>query len=94
MGVVLDVLDQNALAFYRSFDFFLPLTDNPMKLFVPVASLDRCRGYHGEPMSDQNLIGEKYEGLATIEARLAEFEQEKLRKPKHNSSTVIQYILT
>ena len=40
MGVVLDVLDHDALAFYQSFDFFLPLTDNPMKLFVPVASLE------------------------------------------------------
>ncbi len=40
LGVVLDVLDQGALAFYRSFDFFLPLTDNPMKLFVPIASLE------------------------------------------------------
>lgn len=40
MGVVLDVLDQDALAFYRSFDFLLSLTDNPMKLFVPIASLE------------------------------------------------------
>ena len=40
MGVVLDVFDQDALAFYQSFDFFLPLTDNPMKLFVPIASLE------------------------------------------------------
>ncbi|WP_373006998.1 GNAT family N-acetyltransferase [Hyphomonas sp.] len=40
MGVVLDVLDQDALAFYQSFEFFLPLTDNPMKLFVPMASLE------------------------------------------------------
>lgn len=40
LGIVLDVLDQEALAFYRSFDFFLPLTDNPMKLFVPLASLE------------------------------------------------------
>lgn len=39
LGVVLDVLDHDALAFYQSFDFFLPLTDNPMKLFVPMASL-------------------------------------------------------
>jgi GNAT superfamily N-acetyltransferase len=39
MGVVLDVLDHDALAFYQSFDFFLPLTDKPMKLFVPMASL-------------------------------------------------------
>lgn len=40
MGVVLDVLDRDALAFYQSFEFFLPLTDNPMKLFVPMASLE------------------------------------------------------
>lgn len=40
LGVALDVLDEDALAFYRSFDFFLPLTDNPMKLFVPMGSLD------------------------------------------------------
>ncbi|MAA87358.1 MAG: GNAT family N-acetyltransferase [Haliea sp.] len=39
LGVVLDVLDHDALAFYQSFDFFLPLTDNPMKLFMPMASL-------------------------------------------------------
>lgn len=40
MGVVLDVLDHDALAFYQSSDFFLRLTDNPMKLFVPMASLE------------------------------------------------------
>lgn len=40
LGVALDVLDREALAFYRSFDFFLSLTDNPMKLFVPMASLE------------------------------------------------------
>ena len=40
MGVVLDVLDQDALAFYQSFEFFLPLTDNPGRLFVPMASLE------------------------------------------------------
>jgi GNAT superfamily N-acetyltransferase len=39
MGDILDVLDHDALAFYQSFNFFLPLTDNPMKLFVPMASL-------------------------------------------------------
>ena len=39
MGAVLDVLDQNALAFYQSFEFFLPLADDPTKLFVPMASL-------------------------------------------------------
>lgn len=40
MGVVLDVLDHEAMAFYQSFDFFLPLTDKPMKLFAPMASLE------------------------------------------------------
>lgn len=40
MGVVPDVLDQDAMRFYQSFEFFLPLTDNPMKLFVPMASLE------------------------------------------------------
>ncbi|MDE0410811.1 MAG: GNAT family N-acetyltransferase [Gammaproteobacteria bacterium] len=40
MGVVLDVLDQDALSFYQSFEFFLPLTNNPMRLFVPMASLE------------------------------------------------------
>ena len=40
MGVLLDVLDQDALAFYQSFKFFLPLTSNPMRLFVPTASLE------------------------------------------------------
>ena len=39
LGVVLDVLDNDALSFYRSFEFFLPLKENPMKLFVPMASL-------------------------------------------------------
>src|SRR5690606_42002511 len=39
LGVVLDVLDQDALDFYRSFDFFLPLTENPTKLFVAMLSL-------------------------------------------------------
>ncbi len=39
-GVVLDVLDQDALCFYQSFNFFLPLTDNPLKLFVPITSLE------------------------------------------------------
>ncbi|MEJ2417024.1 MAG: GNAT family N-acetyltransferase [Exilibacterium sp.] len=40
LGIVLDVLDQDALAFYQSFDFFSSLTDNPMKLFVPMRSLE------------------------------------------------------
>jgi len=36
LGVVLDVLDQEALGFYQSFDVFQNLTDNPMRLFVPM----------------------------------------------------------
>lgn len=39
LGVVLDVLDSDALDFYRSFEFFTPLTDQPMRLFCPLASL-------------------------------------------------------
>ena len=38
-GVALDVLDQDALEFYGHFDFFAPLIDKPMKLFVPMQSL-------------------------------------------------------
>lgn len=38
-GVVLDVLDQDALEFYGHFDFFAPMLDKPMKLFVPMKSL-------------------------------------------------------
>jgi len=40
LGAVLDVLDQDALSFYSCFDFFLPLTSNPMKLVVPMTSLE------------------------------------------------------
>ena len=39
-GVALDVLDQDALKFYSHFDFFAPLIDKPMKLFVPMQSLE------------------------------------------------------
>lgn len=40
MGVVLDVLDQDAGQFYRSFDFFLPLSEQPDRLFCPMRSLE------------------------------------------------------
>lgn len=40
MGVVLDVLDEDARAFYQSFDFFLPLGEQPDRLFCPVRSLE------------------------------------------------------
>jgi hypothetical protein len=39
MGLILDVLDDDALAFYQRFDFFRPLTDDPMRLFVPMNAL-------------------------------------------------------
>ena len=36
MRLILDVLDEDALAFYQTFDLFQPFTDNPMRLFVPM----------------------------------------------------------
>ncbi len=38
-GLVLDVLDEQALQFYQHFDFFEPLCDDPMRLFVSMNSL-------------------------------------------------------
>ena len=39
LGVVLDALDEDALKFYQSFDFFEPLTDDPMRLFIGMQSI-------------------------------------------------------
>ena len=36
VGIVLDVLDNDALQFYQKFETFTPLTDNPMRLFMPM----------------------------------------------------------
>lgn len=36
LGVILDVLDNDALGFYQRFDVFQPITDEPMRLFVPM----------------------------------------------------------
>lgn len=36
LGVVIDVLDNEALIFYQKFELFQPFTDNPMRLFVPM----------------------------------------------------------
>ncbi len=36
MGLILDVLDEDALAFYQRFDLFKPFTGDPMRLFVPL----------------------------------------------------------
>jgi GNAT superfamily N-acetyltransferase len=38
-GLILDVLDEDALKFYQRFDFFEPLTDDPMRLFVGMGRL-------------------------------------------------------
>jgi GNAT superfamily N-acetyltransferase len=40
-GVILDVLDDQALAFYHHFELFKPFTNNPMRLFVPMKTLER-----------------------------------------------------
>lgn len=37
IGIVLDVLDDDALGFYRHFGAFEPFSDNPMRLFMPMA---------------------------------------------------------
>ncbi len=37
MGLILDVLDEDALAFYEKFGQFLPFTNDPMRLFVPMS---------------------------------------------------------
>ena len=39
LGVILDVLDEDALAFYQHFDFFNALTNDPMRLFVSMNTL-------------------------------------------------------
>jgi len=39
LGVVLDVLDDNALGFYQHYGMFRPFTDNPMQLFASMHAL-------------------------------------------------------
>ncbi len=39
LGLILDVLDEDALAFYQKFDLFQPFTDDPMRLFAPMRVL-------------------------------------------------------
>jgi ribosomal protein S18 acetylase RimI-like enzyme len=36
MELILDVLDEDALAFYQRFNLFQPFTEDPMRLFVPM----------------------------------------------------------
>ena len=38
MGVVLDVLDHDAMLFYKASEFFIPLTDKQIERFVSMAS--------------------------------------------------------
>jgi len=39
IGLILDVLDEDALRFYQHYDMFEPFTDDPMRLFAPMNSL-------------------------------------------------------
>jgi hypothetical protein len=39
LGLILDVLDEDALAFYKKFDLFQPFMDDPMRLFAPMRVL-------------------------------------------------------
>ncbi len=39
LGVILDVLDEDALGFYQRYGMFEPFTDDPMRLFVPMHAL-------------------------------------------------------
>ena len=40
-GLILDVLDHQALAFYQHFELFEPFTNDPMRLFVPMKVLEK-----------------------------------------------------
>ncbi len=41
MGLILDVLDENALKFYQHFQLFERFTNNPMRLFVSMKTLEQ-----------------------------------------------------
>lgn len=41
MGLILDVLDEDALAFYQRFELFQPFTEDPMRLFVPMKVVEQ-----------------------------------------------------
>ena len=41
MRLMLDMLDDDALAFYQRFDLFQPFTDDPMRLFVPMKVVEQ-----------------------------------------------------
>lgn len=39
LGLILDVLDQDAMKFYQRYEMFDSFTDDPMRLFVPMSVL-------------------------------------------------------
>ncbi|HED18169.1 MAG TPA: hypothetical protein ENI74_01545 [Gammaproteobacteria bacterium] len=41
LGTILDILDEDALGFYRHYEIFEPFTDDLMRLFVPMTALQR-----------------------------------------------------
>jgi len=41
VGLILDLFDEEALAFYQKFDLFKPITDDPMRLFVPMSVIQQ-----------------------------------------------------
>lgn len=41
IGLILDVLDNDALEFYRRYELFEPFTDDPTRLFVSIHTLRR-----------------------------------------------------
>lgn len=41
LGVIVDVLDEDALRFYQHYEMFEPFTDDPMRLFVSMHVLKR-----------------------------------------------------
>jgi GNAT superfamily N-acetyltransferase len=40
-GLILDVIDEQALKFYQHFDLFKPFTEDPMRLFVSMKTLEQ-----------------------------------------------------
>ena len=41
VGAILDVLDADALSFYQHYEIFEPFTDDPMRLFAPMTTLQQ-----------------------------------------------------
>jgi len=39
IGLILDVLDEDALSFYDKYKMFSPFTDDPMRLYVPMSAI-------------------------------------------------------